>query len=124
MLLLPPAPAARVLAGLLADNFSALSAAAFRRIAVFGPPGGVGEDGRAVVEPTEGEELRGELEGGDDCVGDVTLRSSSTTLNNWGTEWRTGSLVIFRGIMGHVHTILENYLATIVLGVWQVIDGV
>lgn len=73
MLLLPPAPAARVLAGLLADIFSALSAAAFRRIAVFGPPGGVGEDGRAVVEPTEGEELSGELGGGDDWVGDISF---------------------------------------------------
>ncbi len=69
MLLLPPAPAARVLAGLLADNFSARSAAAFRRIAVFGPPGGVGDKGRAVVEPIE---LGGELGCGDDCGGDVS----------------------------------------------------
>lgn len=72
MLLLPPAPAARVLAGLLADSFSARSAAAFRRIAVLGPPGGVGDEGRAVVEPTDGGELRGELGGGDDCGGDVS----------------------------------------------------
>lgn len=64
VLLLPPAPAARVLAGLAFATLSARSAAALRRIAVLGPPGGVGEEGRAVVEATEGlpdgEEARGE----------------------------------------------------------------
>jgi hypothetical protein len=64
VLLLPPAPAARVLVGLALATLSARSAAAFRRIAVLGPPGGVGDDGRAVVEPTEGE--IGELAAGDD----------------------------------------------------------
>ena len=52
-----------MLVGLVLATLSALSAAAFRRMAVFGPPGGVGEDGRAVLEPTdcgEGELGRGE----------------------------------------------------------------
>ena len=65
VLLLPPAPAARVLDGLAFAALSALSAAALRRIAVLGPPGGVGEEGRAVVEPTEGEPA-GEDARGDD----------------------------------------------------------
>ena len=66
VLLLPPAPAARVLAGLLAAALSARSAAAFRRIAVFGPPGGVGDEGRAVLEPVDSGGLTGELGVGDD----------------------------------------------------------
>ena len=53
VLLLPPAPAARVLVGRALATLSALSAAAFLRIAVFGPPGGVGDDGRAVLDPTD-----------------------------------------------------------------------
>ena len=53
VLLLPPAPAARVLAGRALATLSALSAAAFLRIAVFGPPGGVGDDGRAVLDPID-----------------------------------------------------------------------
>ena len=67
VLLLPPAPAARVLAGLALAALSALSAAALRRIAVLGPPGGVGEDGLAVVEPTEGEPT-GEDARGEDWI--------------------------------------------------------
>lgn len=55
VLLLPPAPAARVLVGLVLATLSARSAAAFLLIAVFGPPGGVGDDGLAVLEPTAGE---------------------------------------------------------------------
>ncbi len=51
VLLLPPAPAARVLLGRAFATLSARSAAAFRRMAVFGPPGGVGDEGRAVLEP-------------------------------------------------------------------------
>ena len=65
VLLLPPAPAARVLEGRAFAALSALSAAALRRIAVFGPPGGVGEDGRAVVEATEGEPPAGDEARGD-----------------------------------------------------------
>jgi hypothetical protein len=64
VLLLPPAPAALVLDGRALAILSARSAVAFRRIAVAGPPGAFGEDGRAVVEPVEGlltgDEGRGE----------------------------------------------------------------
>lgn len=66
MLLLPPAPAALVLAGLAFATLSALSAAAFLLIAVAGPPGALGEDGRAVVEPVEGAEFTGEDGRGED----------------------------------------------------------
>lgn len=48
---LPPAPAARVLEGRALATLSARSAAARRRMAVAGPPGGLGEAGRAVVAP-------------------------------------------------------------------------
>lgn len=61
---LPPAPAARVLLGLWFADFSARSAAAFLLITVAGPPGGLGEEGRAVVEPDaalpDGDCARGE----------------------------------------------------------------
>ncbi len=61
---LPPAPAARVLLGLWFAVFSARSAAAFLRMTVAGPPGGLGDAGRAVVDPDEavftGEVARGE----------------------------------------------------------------
>ena len=66
VLLLPPAPAALVLLGLTLAIFSFWSAAARRRMAVRGPPGGVGDEGRAtlpVAAPTgvpTGEEARGE----------------------------------------------------------------
>ena len=64
VLLLPPAPAALVLVGLAFATLSALSAAAFLRIAVLAPPGG--DEGRAVLDPAEGGELMGELGRGDD----------------------------------------------------------
>lgn len=64
VLLLPPAPAALVLLGRALATLSALSAAAFLLMAVAGPPGGLGDEGRAVVEPVDGlltgEEGRGE----------------------------------------------------------------
>ena len=63
MLLLPPAPAALVLAGRAFATLSALSAAAFLLIAVAGPPGGLGEVGRAPVveaDGVSGEDGRGE----------------------------------------------------------------
>ena len=66
VLVLPPAPAALVLAGLALATLSARSAAAFLRIAVFGPPGGVGDEGRAVLEPTDWGEFMGELGRGED----------------------------------------------------------
>ena len=49
--LLPPAPAARVLEGRALATLSARSAAARRRMAVAGPPGGLGEAGRELVLP-------------------------------------------------------------------------
>lgn len=64
---LPPAPAALVLLGLRFAVFSARSAAAFLLMTVAGPPGGLGEAGRAVVEPEEAW-LAGELARGADIV--------------------------------------------------------
>jgi hypothetical protein len=54
VLLLPPAPAALVDAGRAFATFSFWSAAARLRIAVLGPPGGVGLDGRPLAAPTPG----------------------------------------------------------------------
>lgn len=68
VLLLPPAPAARVLLGLTLAARSARSAAAFLRIAVAGPPGALGEAGRAIEAPVEEAALAGEEARGDDCV--------------------------------------------------------
>lgn len=68
VLLLPPAPAALVLVGRAFATLSALSAAAFLRIAVLAPPGG--DEGRAVLVPVEGGELTGELGRGEDCRND------------------------------------------------------
>lgn len=59
----PPAPADLVLVGRALAIFSFWSAAARRRIAVRGPPGGVGDDGRPMLAPLAapvGEEARGE----------------------------------------------------------------
>lgn len=70
---LPPAPAARVLLGLWFADFSARSAAAFLRITVAGPPGGLGDEGRAVVEPAA--LLTGEVGRGEDCGALLALRS-------------------------------------------------
>ncbi len=67
VLLLPPAPAALVLVGLAFASLSALSAAAFLLIAVLGPPGGIGDEGRAVLEPEDVGLLTGELSCGEDC---------------------------------------------------------
>jgi len=61
VLLLPPAPAALVLAGLVLATCAALSAAFRLRMAVFGPPGGVGENGRA---PDAADGVPGPLLGG------------------------------------------------------------
>ena len=70
MLELPPAPAALVLAGRAFAACAALSAAFRRRMAVLGPPGGVGDEGldeRAPPSDPEaapvGEVARGE----EDC---------------------------------------------------------
>ena len=60
---LPPAPADLVLVGLAFATLSALSAAAFLRMAVLGPPGG--DKFRPLLTPAEaggevGEDWRGE----------------------------------------------------------------
>jgi hypothetical protein len=55
VLVLPPAPAARVLAGRAFATLSCLSAAARLRRRVLGPPGGVGELGRDAPEVTTAE---------------------------------------------------------------------
>ena len=66
VLLEPPAPAALVLVGRALATFSFWSAAARLRMAVRGPPGGVGDDGRPTLAPLAaagalaGEEGRGE----------------------------------------------------------------
>ena len=66
VLVLPPAPAALVLLGRAFATLSFWSAAALLRIAVFGPPGGVGDEGLpllwAIAPPGEftGDEGRGE----------------------------------------------------------------
>lgn len=67
MLVLPPAPAALVLLGRTFATLSFWSAAALLRIAVFGPPGGVGDDGRpefCTPGAFTGDDARGE-----DCDG-------------------------------------------------------
>jgi hypothetical protein len=68
VLLLPPAPADRVLLGRADAALSARSAAAFLLIAVAGPPGGFADAGSAVVEPVDPAppEAGGEVGGGDD----------------------------------------------------------
>ncbi len=70
---LPPAPAALVLLGRWLETFSARSAAAFLRITVAGPPGGLGDAGRAVVEP-DAALLTGEVGRGADCGQRVSYR--------------------------------------------------
>ncbi len=73
MLELPPAPAALVLLGRALASLSFWSAAARRRIAVLGPPGGVGDEGRA---EDEGGELTGEEGRGEDCFSGVSVHLS------------------------------------------------
>lgn len=69
VLLLPPAPAARVLFGLALAIFSFWSAAARRRITARAPPGGGGDSGRApVLAPVAAGELTGDAGRGEDCV--------------------------------------------------------
>jgi len=54
VLVLPPAPAALVLAGLAFATLSCLSAAALRLSIVLGPPGGRGDVGLELVEDALG----------------------------------------------------------------------
>jgi hypothetical protein len=97
VLLLPPAPAALVELGLAFATLSFWSAAARRRIAVFGPPGGVGEDGRPELAPAVPTgELTGDEGRGDDYPNQkyqkqaITQSSSipNSRRSKWGWEWR------------------------------------
>jgi len=72
VLLDPPAPAALVLEGRALATLSARSAAAFLLMAVAGPPGALGDEGRpwAPVEEPEAvalAALTGEAGRGEDC---------------------------------------------------------
>jgi hypothetical protein len=67
---LPPAPAALVLVGLALATLSALSAAAFLLIAVFGPPGG--DKFRPLLTPAEAGGDIGEDGRGEDCKLEVS----------------------------------------------------
>ena len=66
----PPAPAARVEAGRALRRDSLWSAAARRRRAVRGPPGGVGDEGRLTAEP-EAAAPAADLPSGPDSVPDA-----------------------------------------------------
>jgi hypothetical protein len=72
VLLLPPAPAALVLLGRTFATLSFWSAAALLRIAVFGPPGGVGDDGRPEFWFIAPGEFTGDAARGEDC-GDIIV---------------------------------------------------
>lgn len=64
----PPAPAERVDAGRALRSDSLWSAAARRRRAVRGPPGGVGDEGRLPADPEAVAPPAGDLESGPDSV--------------------------------------------------------
>jgi hypothetical protein len=66
VLLEPPAPAARVLLGRTLAIFSFWSAAARRRIAVRGPPGIEGDEGRPTLAPLAAAPAIGEAGRGED----------------------------------------------------------
>ena len=66
----PPAPAERVEAGRALRRDSLWSAAARRRMAARGPPGGVGEEGRLMDEP-EAAPAPADLESGPDSAPEV-----------------------------------------------------
>lgn len=69
----PPAPAERVELGRAFRRVSLWSAAARRRIAARGPPGGVGEEGRLTEEPeaTAPEPAPADLDSGPDSAPEV-----------------------------------------------------
>jgi len=75
VLVLPPAPAALVLLGRAFASLSFWSAAALLRMAVLGPPGGVGDDGLPVLWPaaTPGE-FTGDDGRGEDCRNRTSVR--------------------------------------------------
>jgi hypothetical protein len=77
VLLEPPAPAALVLDGRALAIFSFWSAAARRRIAVRGPPGGVGEEGRPVLAPLAAAALAGDEARGEDYTRAVCVSTGA-----------------------------------------------
>lgn len=85
VLVLPPAPAARVLLGLAFAIFSFWSAAALRRMAVLAPPGGVGEEGRAVLAP---DDAAGALAGESDLGEACSKSTKESSVRIWSS--RTG----------------------------------
>ena len=94
VLLLPPAPAALVDAGRAFATRSFWSAAARLRIAVLGPPGGVGLDGRPLAAPTPG--LMGDDAPGEDLNWFVRIgfqfESRNGRLCLWACRLRGGSM--------------------------------
>jgi hypothetical protein len=72
VLLDPPAPAALVLLGLALALFSFKSAAARLLMAVAGPPGGFGDEGRPVDAPVVGVST-GEVGRGEDIMSGFML---------------------------------------------------
>lgn len=73
VLLLPPAPAARVLEGRAFATCAALSAAVFRRMTALGPPGTEGDDCRAEERTSRSEPEVAPA--GEDARGDEDWRS-------------------------------------------------
>lgn len=78
VLLEPPAPAALVLLGRAFALFSFRSAAARLLMAVAGPPGGFGDDGRAEEAPELGALFTGEFGRGADYSFALVLALSSS----------------------------------------------
>lgn len=79
----PPAPADLVLAGLALAIFSFWSAAARLRIAVRGPPGGVGDEGRPTLAPLAAPALTGEEGRGEDCESESALLAKAPSVPCW-----------------------------------------
>lgn len=67
----PPAPAERVELGRALRRDSLWSAAARRRIAARGPPGGVGEEGRLTEEPEAAAAAPPDLDSAPDSAPEV-----------------------------------------------------
>lgn len=91
VLLEPPAPADRVLVGRTLAIFSFWSAAARRRMAVRGPPGGVGDEGRPGAAPVAAPAGMGDEGRGEDC------RRKRVHISN-SREWEQQS---YLGAAGH-----------------------
>lgn len=82
----PPAPAERVELGLAFRRDSLWSAAARRRRAARGPPGGVGDEGRFTDEPDAGP-LEGFLVSGPDSAPEVMGEVGRETFRGELVSW-------------------------------------